>query len=440
MIKAIHVPDIGDFSNVDVIDVLVGAGDTVAVDDALITLESDKAAMDIPAPAAGTVHELTVAVGDQVSAGSPILLLDMPDGATQPATTPPPAATPPVGSDAPSGQAETTTTSTAQPQADATASDATAAAAALRRVHASPAVRRHAREHGVDLTRITGSGRGGRITLEDVNAVNATTSGTPAETGRPSPGAAPAGNTGITPVTQPDWGQFGAVQVVPMSRIQKLAARHLAQSWLNTPQVTHFDEADVTELEAFRQSLKPRAEQLGVRVTPLAFIMKATAAALAAFARFNAALDTDWENFIQRQYHHIGIAVDTPDGLMVPVIRDVDHKGVFDLARELAEVSGKARAGKLKAHDLQGGCFTLSSLGGLGGTQFTPLVNAPQVGILGLTRSQPRLVRNRQGDIVDRLIQPLAVSYDHRVIDGAYAARFTAHLATLIGDIRHLVL
>lgn len=434
MIKTISVPDIGDFSNVDVIDVLVAVGDAVAVDDALITLESDKAAMDIPAPEAGVVRELIVAVGDKVSAGSPMLLLQPADAAAPTEVAASPDAAPPSTSVAPSGSVGAVAPTAAQPRADGAA--AAVDPDALRRVHAAPVVRRYAREHGVDLTQVNGSGPGGRVTLDDVAAAVATA----VEGGRSSPGGSAAGGVGVAPVAQPDWRQFGEVRVVPMSRIQKLAARHLARSWLNTPQVTHFDEADVTELEAFRQSLKARAERQGVRITPLAFMIKAVAAALAAFPRFNAALDADWENIIQRQYHHIGIAVDTPDGLVAPVIRDVDRKGVFDLARDLVELSGKARDGKLKAHELQGGCFTLSSLGGLGGTQFTPLVNAPQVGILGLARSQPRLVRDHRGDIVDRLIQPLAVSYDHRVIDGAYAAKFTAHLAALIGDIRHLVL
>jgi pyruvate dehydrogenase E2 component (dihydrolipoamide acetyltransferase) len=244
---------------------------------------------------------------------------------------------------------------------------------------------------------------------------------------------------GIPLITQPDWSKFGEVETVPMSRINKLSAKHLHKAWLNVPQVTHFDEADITGLEAYRQSIKGKAKEMGFNFTPLVFMMKAVVAGLKEFPKFNSAMDDAGENLIRRHFYNIGIAVDTPDGLVVPVIRDVDRKGLFELARELGEVSGRAREGQLKAADMQGGCFSISSLGGIGGTNFTPIVNAPEVGILGLTRSQGRLKRV-DGEIVDRLIQPLAVSYDHRVIDGAYAARFVSHVAFVLSDVRNLML
>ncbi|MGB0721322.1 MAG: dihydrolipoyllysine-residue acetyltransferase [Gammaproteobacteria bacterium] len=427
-LEEIKVPDIGDFSDVDVIEVLVQAGDTISADDALITLESDKASMDVPAPKGGKVHEVKVAVGDTVSEGSLILVLESGSPAPVPAqqaSTPAPAAS-----------------------ASASAPTQTVDADAFKRVHASPSVRRIARELSVDLTQVTPTGRNGRVTQDDVKgfqtgASSAASAAAPAAQEVPAKKKKPAadlGELGIPEIAQPDWSKFGDVSTVPMSRINKLSARHLAKSWLNTPQVTHFDETDVTGLEAYRKSLKAQAEKQGVRMTPLAFYMKAVTAALKAFPKFNSAMDADWENLIQRDFYNIAIAVDTPDGLVVPVVRDVDKKGLFDLARDLGEISVKARDGKLKADDLQGGCFTISSLGGIGGTNFTPLVNAPQVGILGLTRSQSRLVRNEQGEIVDALIQPLAVSYDHRVIDGAYAAKFTSYLAFLLSDVRNLIL
>ncbi len=371
VLEDIKVPDIGDFDAVDVIEVLVNTGDTIAVDDALITLESDKASMDIPAPSAGVVKEVKVAVGDKVAEGSLILILE---GAARAQAAP-----------AASAASPASTPSQAAPvrvPAAASVEDA----AAFRRAHASPSIRRIARELGVDLPKVTGSGRNGRITEADVRKFKETGGAAPAAASKET--GAPAGGMGIPVITQPDWSKFGATDIVPMSRINKLSAKHLHRAWLNVPQVTHFDEADITELEAYRQAKKDIAKAQGFSLTPLVFMMKAVAAGLKQYPKFNSAMDDAQENLVQRHYYNVGIAVDTPDGLVVPVIRDVDKKSLFELAAELGEVSKRARDGKLKAPDMQGGCFSISSLGGIGGTNFTPIVNAPEVGILGLTRAQ----------------------------------------------------
>lgn len=429
-IKEIKVPDIGDFKSVNVIEVLVHVGDVIKPEDSLITLESDKASMDIPSPKGGKVKEIKVAVGDKVSEGSLILLLEV-EGAVSDAPVPIAAA--------PSASA---------PVVAGVMSNAVMDSDAFRRAYASPSVRRIARELNVDLGKVAGTGPNGRITENDVRqflSSGGAVAPAPAastSTSAPAPAAsAPAasGMGGVQFITQPDWSKFGEVETVPMSRIGKLSAKHLHRAWLTVPQVTHFDEADITELEAYRNSMKDKAKAMGFNFTPLVFMMKAVAAGLKEFPKFNSALADDGENLIQRKFYNIGIAVDTPDGLVVPVIKDVDRKGLFELARELGEISKKAREGKLKAADMQGGCFSISSLGGIGGTNFTPIVNAPEVGILGLTRAQDRLVR-KNGEIVDRLIQPLAVSYDHRVIDGAYAARFVSHIAFVLSDVRNLIL
>ena len=428
VLEDVLVPDIGDFSEVDVIEVLVHVGDKVNEDDALITLESDKASMDIPAPKGGIVKEVKVTVGDQVSEGSLILILEA-EGSVKPTDT---AATPAAGQGAAARAPE-------RVPAAANVEDE----AAFRRAHASPSVRRMARELGVDLVKVTGSGRNGRIVESDVKSYNETggkvsTVAAPVTAAKSS---SPASDSamGIPVITQPDWAKFGDIDIVPMSRIGKLSAKHLHKAWLNVPQVTHFDESDITELEEYRQKIKGRAKEMGFGLTPLVFMLKAVVAGLKEYPKFNCAMDDAGENLIQRSFYNIGIAVDTPDGLVVPVIRDVDRKGIFELGRELGEVSKRAREGELKAADMQGGCFTISSLGGIGGTNFTPIVNAPEVGILGLTRAQLQLKRI-DGEIVDRLMQPLAVSYDHRVIDGAYAARFVGYLAFILSDVRNLIL
>lgn len=428
-LEEILVPDIGDFDSVDVIEVLVAEGDTVQEEDSLITLESDKASMDIPAPKAGVIKQLKIAVGDKVSEGSLIMLLETKGGTKAAADTNP-------VPDASSGGA-------AKAPARVPAASNVKDSEAFRRAHASPSIRRKAREQGIDLTQVTGTGRQGRITEEDLK--NFSTSGGQAAAGATSGSASssagkPAsGEMGIPLITQPDWSKFGEIETVPMSRIGKLSAKHLHKAWLNVPQVTHFDEADITELEAYRGTIKGKAKEMGFNFTPLVFMLKAVASGLKEFPKFNSAMDDAGENLIMRKFYNIGVAVDTPDGLVVPVIKDVDRKGMFEIARELGEISVKARDGKLKAADMSGGCFSISSLGGIGGTNFTPIVNAPEVAILGITRSQERLVR-KDGEIVDRLIQPLAVSYDHRVIDGAYAARFASHLSFVLSDVRNLML
>jgi pyruvate dehydrogenase E2 component (dihydrolipoamide acetyltransferase) len=421
VLEDVVVPDIGDFSAVDVIEVLVQAGDRVHVDDALITLESDKASMDIPSIKSGVVKEVKVKVGEQVSAGDLILILE---GEAS-------------GVKAPAASAAG---GISRAPERVPAASSVEDAAAFRRAHASPSIRRMARERGVDLALLSGSGRNGRITEEDVK--NFTRSG-----GQSASSVAVASTKfpvaesamGIPVIKQPDWSKFGEVETMAMSRINKLSAAHLHKTWLNVPQVTHFDESDITDLEAYRQSIKDRAKAMGFGLTPLVFMMKAVVAALKEYPKFNAAMDDAHENLIMRKYFNIGIAVDTPDGLVVPVIREVDKKGIFDLARELGEVSIRAREGQLKTADMQGGCFSISSLGGIGGTNFTPIINAPEVAILGLARSQTRLMR-KDGEIVDRLIQPLAVAYDHRVIDGAYAARFVSYIAFILSDVRNLIL
>ncbi len=434
-LEEIHVPDIGDFKEVDVIEVLVHEGDQVKVDDSLITLESDKASMDIPSPRAGVVQQISVAVGDKVSKDSLILLMQV-SGANKPSSTTP----------------ATEQSSLTRAPSRVPAASSREEAESFRRAHASPSVRRIARELGVNLSKVAGTGRYGRITEQDVRNYHNTggqaiaAAAAPSNTSAPSKvssttttSSSPASEMGIPLITQPDWSKFGETECVPMTRIGKLSAKHLHKAWLNVPQVTHFDEADITELEAYRGGMKAKAKEMGFNLTPLVFMMKAVVAALKAYPKFNSALADDGENLIERKFYHIGIAVDTADGLLVPVIRDVDRKGLLELARELGEVSKKARGGKLKSADLQGGCFSISSLGGIGGTNFTPIVNAPEVGILGLTRAQERLKRV-EDDIVERLMQPLAVSYDHRVIDGAYAARFVSHLAFVLSDVRNLLL
>ncbi len=417
-VQEIHVPDIGDFKGVDIIEVLVSPGDTVAADDALITLESDKASMDVPSPLAGTVVEIKVTVGDKVSEGDLVVLLET-GAAEAPAASPAPAA--------PSTTAPVAAVS-------ATPAPAAVAPASFDRVHASPSVRRVARELDVDLGKVLGTGRKGRVTRADIDAFLKGASAVSS----PLPATAPMG-AGIPPVPAQDYAKFGDTELLPLNKIKRLTGQNLSRSWLNVPHVTHHDEADITDLEAFRKALKPRAEKAGVRVTLLAFVMKALAETLKAFPTFNASLDESGENLVLKKYYHIGIAVDTPNGLVVPLIRDIDKKGIFELSAELMEMSGKARDKKLTPADLTGACFTISSLGGIGGTAFTPIVNAPEVAILGLTRSKEQPFRGADDGIVWRLMQPTSLSYDHRVIDGAEAARFSRHLAELLGDIRLLL-
>lgn len=429
--QIITVPDLGDFHDVEVIDVLVGVGDQVDIETPLITLETDKATMDVPSTSAGRVVEVLLAKGARVSAGSPVVALET-DGAQPTAEAPteaaaPPPATVPAAPPAPLTPAAPLHT----PRISAPARGLPPIEeAGFSRAHASPSVRRFARELGVDLGRVKGSGRKGRVTQDDVKAfVKAAMSAgvTPAAVG----GALPA-------VPEVDFAAFGPVEVQPLNRIQRISGPRLHASWVNVPHVTQHDEADITALEELRASLKETAAAAGVKLTPLAFIMRACATVLAAFPRFNASLDAAGQNLVLKEYLHIGFAADTDNGLVVPVIRDVDRKDLYEIARELGSLSEKARAGRLAAAEMQGGCFTISSLGGIGGTAFTPIVNAPELAILGVSRSQMKPVW-QGGEFVPRLMLPLSLSYDHRVIDGAAAARFTVALSTALANPRALL-
>ncbi|MGH3177209.1 MAG: dihydrolipoyllysine-residue acetyltransferase [Streptosporangiaceae bacterium] len=419
----VSVPDLGDFADVPVIEILVAPGDVVSNEDPLVTLESDKATMDIPSPAAGTVRELRVKVGDLVSRGSAILVLDTEGAAVEPPPLtdqqePPTldAADPVEAAREPAARSIAEAAGTDEPPAD------------FDGVHASPGVRRLARELELDLTALSGTGPKGRITKEDVIA------------GVRGPAAAPpVAGAGIPEVPAQDFSKFGPVEVQPLTRIQRLSGPALHRSWLNVPHVTHDDEADITDLDAYRHALDTAAKAEGYRVTLLAFLMKASVSALREFPRFNSSLTPEKDALIYKGYYHLGVAVDTPEGLVVPVIRDVDRKGVTELSKELGATSARAREGKLGPADLQGACFTISSLGGIGGTSFTPIVNAPEVAILGVVRSKMAPVWDGSA-FGPRLMLPLSLSYDHRVIDGALAARFARYLCGVLEDIRRLVL
>jgi pyruvate dehydrogenase E2 component (dihydrolipoamide acetyltransferase) len=433
--QEISVPDIGDFKDVDVIEVLVKPGDAVQPEQSLITVESDKATMEIPSPAAGVIKELRVKAGDKVSKGSLILLLD---AATAGPAQVPKKAPEPV---APAGAAPAPKPAPAAPVVSI--NRPAPAAPELPRApdsvpHASPSVRKFARELGVDLARVKGSGPKGRITQTDVQEfVKGVMRGAP--TAAPAP--APRGGLSfeLPEWPQVDFAKFGPVETKPLSRIRKLSGAFLHRNWVSIPHVTQHDEADITELEAFRKENAQVAEKGGFKLTMLAFLVKASVNALKEFPEFNASLDKSGDNLIIKKYYHIGVAVDTPDGLLVPVIKDADRKGVFDLAKELAEVSKAAREKKLKPDAMRGGTFSISSLGGIGGTAFTPIINAPEVALLGVARSQMRPMF-RDGAFVPRLMLPLSLAYDHRVIDGAAGARFTSYLASVLSDIRRTLL
>jgi len=433
----VAVPDIGDFEDVPIIEILVSPGDAVGVDDPLLTLESDKATMDVPAPFAGTVRELRVKVGDKVSQGVELLTLTPSSDGGGDATAAPSSDT---VSPATATKASDSVASASQAEEQAAPPPAVASAPPASEgngggpVYASPAVRRIARELGVDLHRVTGSGRKGRITKEDVQTF--------AEGGPPAAGvSAPAGGPGLgfelPPSPQVDFSKFGEVERVERSRIQRISGPVLARNWVMIPHVTHNDEADITDLEAWRKQLGEEHSRDGVKVTMVSFLIVASVATLKAFPIFNASLDG--EDLILKRYYNIGFAADTPGGLVVPVIKDADKKGLLEIARELTELSGKAREGKLMPRDMQGASFTISSLGGIGGTSFTPIINAPEVAILGATRSAMKPVWNGR-EFEPRLMLPLSLSYDHRVIDGAAAARFVVHLVKVISDLRRALL
>jgi pyruvate dehydrogenase E2 component (dihydrolipoamide acetyltransferase) len=442
-VEQVLVPDIGDFEDVPVIEVLVAVGDTVAEEDPLVTLESDKATMEVPSPAAGKVAEVVVSVGDKVKEGSPLVKLEV-DGAA-PAEAPAPAPTEERDVAAEREEAIAGATEEAVPSeprgdgdGDGDASPPPSeppagphevvspqARGGTAPPYASPSVRRLARELGVDLAQVRGSGRKGRITKEDVRGFTAA----------PAPAAAPSTGLDLAPWPKVNFERFGEVERRPLTRIQKISGPNLARNWVMIPHVTHHDEADITELEAFRK--RTNSEQSDVKVTMVALLVKACVASLKAFPVVNSSLDGD--ELVLKRYYNIGFAADTPNGLVVPVIKDADRKGVLEIAGDLTELSGKARAGKLSGAEMQGATFTISSLGGIGGTAFTPIVNAPEVAILGVTRSAMKPVWDGS-QFVPRLMVPLSLSYDHRVIDGALAARFVAHLVGVLSDLRRVVL
>jgi pyruvate dehydrogenase E2 component (dihydrolipoamide acetyltransferase) len=439
------VPDLGDFKSVEVVDVIVREGDVVEVDSPLATLETEKATMDVPSTVAGRVTRVLIKKGDKVTSGTAVIELEPAAvaSASAPAAaaesvpvaksvSPPPAAPrePPVSAAAPA-RAPTAIVPAANTAARSqiVAGQTPVEDIGFSRAYASPSVRLLARELGVDLSRVRGSGAKGRITHDDVKAwVKQALAG----------GVGAAGGSALPRVPEVDFAKFGPVEVRPLTRVQRISGPRLHASWVNLPHVTQFDEADITVLEETRGKLKQKALDEGIKLTPLAFILRACAKVLGQFPRFNSSLDAAGENLVFKQYLHLGFAADTPNGLMVPVVRDADRKDVYEIARDLGSLSDKARAGKLVAAEMQGGCFTVSSLGGIGGTAFTPIINAPEVAILGVSRSAMKPVYV-DGQFVPRLMLPLSLSYDHRVIDGAEAARFTTALAAVLADVRGLL-
>ena len=489
--REVLVPDIGDFKDIPVIEVLVKAGDTVARDESLITLESDKATLEVPSPEAGVVNEIRVKVGDKVSEGSVVLTLDVADkasaaaapadaaaasssslaraeglrndAANAPATSPlprgegpgvreaqPSAALPTaegplapdpslVSESAPAAESPTDTHHASGPESHPIAAPTRTDEAGFRKAHASPAIRAFARELGVDLSRVQGTGPKERILREDVQGFVKRLTGTGgASAGSAARGAAPSGAAlNLLPWPQVDFTKFGGIEIRALSRIRKISGANLARNWVMIPHVTQHDDADITDLEALRVQLNKENEKAGVKITMLAFLIKAAVSALKKYPDFNASLDGD--NLVLKKYFNIGFAADTPNGLVVPVIRSADEQGIMAIAREMAALAARAREGKLGPADMQGGCFSISSLGGIGGTYFTPIINAPEVAILGVCRSQMRPVWDGK-QFVPRLMLPLSLSYDHRVIDGAAAARFTSYLGALLADFRRVIL
>jgi pyruvate dehydrogenase E2 component (dihydrolipoamide acetyltransferase) len=433
-IVEVKVPDIGDFKEVEIIELMVKPGDAIKVDQSLITVESDKASMEIPSSHAGVVKEIRVKVGDKVAEGSLLLILDS-AAAAAPAPAAPAVAAP--AAPAPAVVAAPATAPVAAAPASVPAP--VSAPASDGKSHASPSIRKFARELGIDLTRVNGSGPKGRITQEDVqNFVKGVMAAGPAA----APASAGKGSgvgLDLLPWPSLDFSKFGATELLPLSRIKKISGPNLHRNWVMIPHVTQFDEADVTELEAFRQSSNAAMAKSGVKLTMLAFVIKACVAALKKYPAFNGSIDAKGENLILKQYYNIGFAADTPNGLMVPVIKDADKKGIAQIAQEMGELSAQARDGKLKSPDMQGASFTISSLGGIGGTAFTPIINAPEVAILGLSKSAMKPVWDGK-QFQPRLMMPMSLSYDHRVIDGAMGARFSVYLADVLGDMRKILL
>jgi len=455
-LKTINLPDVGDFDEIEIIEVLIVPGDEIAEEDSIIVLESDKATMEIPSPYAGTVKSVLVRVGDRVSEGTEIASIESSTPVSEEKEIPAETVDaekenisqqPVVEEPETSEEAKTTQPEIAESAVTAPAQESVPGKTrkpppggslteledkAGKLVHASPSIRRHARELGVNLDQVIGTGSKGRILKEDVKAyIKAAMS---------TVGSGAVGGLSVSAVPEIDFSKFGEIEVVPLNRIKKISAAHLHRSWVTVPHVTQFEEANITDLEAFRKSLAKDAEKKGIRLTLLVFMMKAVVSSLKAFPDFNASLEGSGERLILKKYFHIGVAVDTPNGLVVPVIRDVNQKGLYDLATELAATAERAREGKLSPAEMQGGCFTISSLGGIGGTQFTPIVNAPEVAILGIAKAKMQPVYAADGSFAPGLILPLALSYDHRVIDGAQGARFTSHLSQVITDIRRVLL
>ena len=418
----------------EVIEIMVSPGDTINVEDPLVSLESDKAAMEIPSPQAGTIRDVKVRIGDKVSEGDLLVTMEVTAAAEeQPAektaAQQAPEAAAPAQPEAEKAPAPAPSAQPARAFRPPPVAPGPVDEAGFRKAYASPSVRKFARELGADLGQISGSGSKGRILKGDVQAF----------VKRVMTSAGPGGGLGVAPMPEIDFSEFGAIETQPLTRINKLTGQFLHRNWVTVPHVTQFDEADITELEEFRQQLNKEHKGEGVRVTVLAFLMKALVSALKEFPRFNSSLDATGENLVLKKYIHIGVAVDTPDGLVVPVVRDCDRKSLIDLAGELIEISGRAREKKLSPADLSGGCISISSLGGIGGTAFTPIVNAPEVAILGVSRAQMKPVY-KDGEFEPRLILPLSLSYDHRVIDGADGARFTSFLSKVLSDTRRLLL
>lgn len=451
-LEEILLPDIGDFSSVEIIEILVAPGDRIEAEQSILTLESDKATIEIPAPIGGVVRELLVKTGDRVSRGDRLMRVEpvgaSAEGSGAAETSPPaaafqtpepaaPASSPGVAPDVEPEPPRRAPGETERRQAPILPrpEDMTAIARG-RKAHASPAVRRFARELGVDLARVKGSGPKGRIVKDDVQGY---VKQTLAQGGGAANELNATGAFQLRSAPEVDFSRFGPTEIRELPRIRKLSGRHLHRCWIGIPHVTQFDEADITELEAFRQAQKDASAKEGVKLTLLPFLLKAVAVALARMPILKASLTPDGESLVHKHYTHIGVAVDTPNGLVVPVVRDVDRKGLHQLAAELAELSAKARDGKLLPGDMQGGCFSISSLGGVGGTAFTPIVNAPEVAILGVSRAEMKPVWNGR-EFVPRRMLPLSLSYDHRVVDGADGARFTSLLRELLGDIRRLLI
>ena len=438
MSEIIKIPDIGDVGTVEVIEVLVAVGDEVTAEDPVITLESEKATLEVPTPVSGIVKKILVKEGDEVAAGSDMLEMEVSiNSADKPETS----------SKVEEKKVKTNKTETkkeepkiviekpmpkeVQKRPPPVVSSQTLSG---KKAHASPAIRKYARELGTNINVVPGTGRKGRITKEDVKAYikAAMQSGGVIQSGPP--------NFDVLPPPNEDFSKYGEIETVSLSRIQKISGKYLHRNWVRIPHVTQFDESDITDMEAFRQANKADAKSQGFSLSPLAFIIKAVAVALKKFPKFNSSLDAGGENLVMKKYYHIGIAVDTPNGLVVPVLRDVLSKTVMDIAKEMGEISLKARDGKLTPADMKGGCFSVSSLGGIGGTAFTPIINAPEVAILGVSRSKIKPEYNAKGEVEPRLMLPLSLSYDHRVIDGADAARFIVYLSTVLADLKKMLL